>query len=45
MEISQYWFEFWTLTFLITTVVSYMIVMMVRAVVGDKRKLRWIVFE
>lgn len=45
LGISQHWFESWILTFLITTVVSYMIVMMVRTVVGDTKKLRWIGFD
>ena len=35
-------FERWMLIFLITTVVSYIIVMMARTVVGDIKKLRWI---
>ena len=45
LGISQHWFESWILTFLITTVVSYMIVMMVRTVVSDTKKLRWIGFD
>lgn len=43
--IDHCWIAFWILTFLLTTFISYMLVMLIRNKVGDMKKLRWIGFD
>ena len=43
--IDHCWIAFWMLTFLLTTFISYTLVMLIRNKVGDMKKLRWIGFD
>lgn len=43
--IDHCWIAFWMLTFLLTTFISYTLVMLIRNKVADMKKLRWIGFD